>query len=499
MSRINKVMLIFPPARISTFYDKLCCVPMGISYLAAVIRDHYQVRILDSVTTGYEQERKLSWNYFQYGLPPDDIVREVEKFSPDLAGISCTSSSQFPIVAEICEKIKKLSSEIITVTGGSHPSFLPEQSFKHAPGLDFIIIGEGEESFPALLTALDKGSGWESIDGLAWRNNGEIRVNPKTKFIENLDRIPFPARDLLPLEKYFEINVPFMFYSKSPRNLSFLTSRGCPFKCTFCTSCHYWGNRIRYRSLENVMEELRELKQRYRVEEIKFEEDNLLLNRERAKKLFRAMIEEKLNFHWNIPGGAYLMSLLDEELVSLMKQSGCFELTLPFESGNQEVLDKIMKKPLDLAKAERAVRILKDYDIDTHAVFVIGLPGETKEQIKNTFRFARKLKPDHSYCFIFNPLPGSALYQECIDKGYFDPEQVFYADFATTGITTDEFNPTLLRRWQQHHSFFQNFSLLARRPRKFFGKYLKRVARKNALIAVLRAFRTFILSRLKNH
>jgi len=490
-------MLIYPPVRAGTFYDKMATQPMGLSYLAAVLRDRYQVKILDAAVLGYDQERPVNWNFMEYGLSYQQIIKEVEKFQPQVVGISCIFSAALPVVAEICKNVKKLSADIITVTGGTHPSFLPEDSFRRAPELDFIIKSEGELSFLELLAALEKGTSLEQVDGLAWKENGQVRQTPKTRWVENLDQLPFPARDLLPLEEYFKINVPFMFYSRHPRNVSFCSSRGCPFNCAFCSSCNHWGNRVRYRSVENALAEMRELKDRYQVREIKFEEDNLLLNKERAKKLFRAMIEEKFNFHWNMPNGTYIMSLLDQELVRLMKESGCYEVILAFESGCQEVLDNIIHKPLDLSKTERVIKNLRDNDIDIHAFFIVGFPGETREQIKQTFRFARTAGLDKGYVFMFNPLPGSALYKECIDKGYYDPELVFQANYANTACTTSEFNPPMLRRWQQAYSIGQNFDLLFKNPAKLFGKYLGRMARRRNFRAINMALRTFLLGLFK--
>jgi len=497
MHRIEKILLINSPIRISSFYDVVSCQPMGLAYLASVLRDKYDVKILDAIAMGREQERYLRWNYVQCGLSAEQILQEVEKFQPDVVGASCLFSFQLPVIAEIFKLIKSKYPEVITVTGGTHPSFLPEDSLCRVPDLDYIVIGEAEESFPQSLEAIEKGSTFSHIDGIAWRENGSVKVNPKTRFIENLDSIPFPAYDLLPMQKYFEINVPFMFYSKSPRNTSFLTSRGCPFKCTFCSSCHYWGNRVRYRSLENVLAEMRMLKEKFCIEELKFEEDNLLLNKERAKKLFRAMIDEKFNFYWNMPNGAYIMALLDEELVKLMKESGCYEVILAFESGDQYVLDNIVHKPLDLSRAERAVQILKHYDIDIHAFFIIGFPGETREQIKNTFRFARKMKIDKPYFFLFNPLPGSVLYQKCLEQKLITPEQVFETNYYYNALTTSEFNPKLLRKWQYSYTILQNVFLLFQNPRKLFGKYLKRVLNRKNFRAITKALRTAILSFFK--
>ncbi len=467
-------MLIFPPYRTAGFYDKMVCVPMGIAYLGAVLRKDYEVRLLDAVVEGYKQDRWLGNGYFEYGLTPDQIIAEIEDFAPQVVGVSCIFSSQFLFAADLIGRVKKEFPDIITVIGGAHPSFLPEDSFQHMPGLDFIIIGEGEESFPALLKAIEKGSGFETIDGLAFRDNGTIRVNPKTRFIENLDNLPFPARDLLPMEKYFKINIPALVFSKSPRNTSFITSRGCPFHCRFCSSCHYWGRRIRFRSTENVLAEIEELISRYRVEELKFEDDNLMAKVAKAKEIFRGMIGRGYKLHWNMPTGVWISALDDDELLNLMKQSGCYEVILAFESGDQYVIDNIIKKPLDLKKAMEITGKVKDHGIDTHAFFVLGLPGETRANIEQTFRYARSLALDKAFFFLFNPLPGAELYQEAIDKGMFDKEEVYRINYGLCGITTDEFNPALIQKMIARNHWYIAVRPLWRDPKKFVFKYLRR-------------------------
>jgi len=484
--KIDRVMLIFPPARMMTLYDKMACVPMGIAYLGAVLRKDYEVKLLDAVVEGHDQERWLNEHYFEYGLTTAQILKEIEKFQPQVVGVTCLFSSTFQVMSRLVNAIKKQFPEIITVTGGTHPSFLPEDSFKRTPGLDYICLHESEESFPQLLRAIAAGKGIEAIDGVAWRDNGSVRVNPKTRYIENLDGLPFPARDLLPIEKYFDINIPFMFFSKSARNISFNSSRGCPYRCRFCSSANHWGKRWRWRSPESVLAEMEELVSKYRVEELKFEDDNLLANTKRAKAIFRGMIERKFNLHWNMPNGVMIKALEDEELLSLMNESGCYEVIMAFESGDQYVIDNIVKKPLDLSRGAELTRRVKAHGIDAHAFFVIGFPGETRRQIMNTLKFAKSLPLDKAYIFMFNPLPGTEMYEEVIAKGLFKPEDLYHENYEFTGITTDEFNPELVRKLCHRTYWYYTFRPLWRDPRKFFTKYVRRILRPQMLMGLWR-------------
>ncbi len=475
---IEKVMLVFPPVTISRLYDKMCCMPMGIAYLGAVLRENYDVRLLDAVVEGHDLERDLEDpRVFQYGLSPEMIMDRVREYGPDVVGMSCLFSSQFPAVAEISRQVKKWGPEIVTVTGGTHPTFLPERCLEEE-ALDYIVMGEAEESFPKLLRAVSSGKGFNEIDGVAYRENGNTRVQEKTSWIQDLDSLPFPARDLLPVEKYFKINVPFMFFSKSPRNMSFITSRGCPCRCNFCSSTRFWGGRQRKRSPENVLAELEHLKSRYGIKEVKFEDDNLTVDWRRAKAIFQGMIDREIGLAWNMPNGVMVKTLEDTEMLRLMKESGCYEVILAFESGDQYVVDNIVNKPLDLEKSRDIVKNVKAMNIDTHAFFIIGFPGESLQQIKNTFSYARSLKLDKFYVFIFNPLPGTPLYRECLSRGLIEDEfQTEENCYLISGFSTEEWDPKMLEAMQKKEYWKAAFSTLFRDPVKFFGKYVRRVMR----------------------
>jgi magnesium-protoporphyrin IX monomethyl ester (oxidative) cyclase len=454
---------------------------MGIAYLGAVLNNRYDVRLLDAVVEGHHLERTITPQIIQYGLDTDMIMERIREFAPDVVGISCLFSHQFPVVTKLARKVKAWDSEVVTVTGGTHPTFLPERCLREE-ALDFIVMGEAEESFPALLKAIENGDSLQDIDGLAYRTEERQFINPKTAWIKDLDSLPFPARNLLPLQKYFDINIPFLYFSKSPRNISFISSRGCPFSCRFCSSCIYWGGRYRARSPENVLAELEHLKTVYGIEEVKFEDDNLTLDTNRAKAIFRGMIERKLNLFWNMPNGVMLKTLADRELIQLMKQSGCYEVVLAFESGDQWVLDNIVNKPIDLEASRGIVRNVMEEGIDTHAFFIIGFPGENLVQIKNTFTYAHSLDLDKMIVFFYNPLPGTSLYKECLERGLTNEAQTEKNQYAIGNISDQDWTPEILGKiiWREYWRF--TIRLLLRKPGIFFKKYVwRRLIRRDRL------------------
>jgi len=413
---IERVFLLFPPNRLYKETMKLVFPPLGISYIASVIRDEVEVAIMDAQAEGFYNEIELDDQFMIYGSSYDDILRRIEAFAPDIVGISCLFSSIFPVVRELCQRIKKLNPDIITITGGTYPTFCAEELLAKEPALDIIVLGEGEYTMRDIILALRRDGDLSEIDGIAWKEDGKVRVNPKTQLIENLDEIPFPARDLLPMDLYPKINIPHSFSAKHRYNTPMITSRGCPCRCTFCSSSRFWGYKYRWRSAENVLDEIGELIDKWGIREIQFEDDNITANKARAKKIFQGIIERGYKISFNLPNGVAVWTL-DEELIDLMKRAGCYELTLAFESGSQYVLDNIIKKPLNLERAKEITKLVHKAGIRTNAFYIFGFPGETMEHIKETFRFAREVKTHTAYFFIANPLPGTELYERARAEG----------------------------------------------------------------------------------
>jgi anaerobic magnesium-protoporphyrin IX monomethyl ester cyclase len=416
--KVERVLLIQPPLVVHTDLSsepKGVHPPIGLGYIAAVVEKNYDVRILDSAMEGYHTEVEIGRNRIRYGLTYDQIGERIDDFRPDVIGVSNGFSSGFGEALAVCKLARKINPEILTVLGGPHPSAVPEQ-VSHYEEVDFVVIGEGEYTFRDLLRGLADGC-WTELDGLAWKSNGKVVVQSKTRFIENLDELPWPARHLLPMKKYFDIGEAFLLTKRKPFT-PLNTSRGCVAQCTFCPIHATWGGRWRARSAANVLDEIEHLVRAYGVREIHFDDDNLVLNRNRAVALFQGLIDRKLDVVWTVPTGLALWAV-DDELLALMKKSGCYKLFVAVESGDEHMLKEVIRKPLDLKKVKPLVRTMQRLGIEVESFFVVGMPGETRESLRKTFRFARQLDTDVSHYFFANPMPGTQLWEMCEQKGYF--------------------------------------------------------------------------------
>lgn len=448
---------------------KLVFSPLGVSYLAAFVRGDVDVAIMDAVAEGFDHEQALDEDFISYGSPLSEIRQRIEAFRPQVVGITCLFSSVFPIIRQLCRMVKQVDPNILTVIGGTYPTFLPEHCLKEE-SLDLIVLGEGEDTFRDLILRLREGRPLGEVDGLAFREDGKVVVRPKTRWIADLDSIPFPARDLLPMEVYARINVPHSLSAKEKLNTPIITSRGCPARCSYCSSSRYWGYRFRARSPENVLDEIGELIERFNIRELQFEDDNFTANQKRAKAILQGILDRGYRVSFNFPNGVALWTL-DEELVELMQAAGCYEMTLAFESGSQYVLDHIIHKPLNLARAQKITRLIHQKGIRTNAFYIFGFPGETREQIQQTFRFAREMKTHMAYFFIANPLPGTELYRQAQEQGLL-PEDFNFENltFTRSVFKPGRFRPRELERLAGREFVKYNVRAFFRHPWILFKK-----------------------------
>ncbi len=456
----QKVMLIVPPRKQPSTSVKRCCTPIGLAYIAAVLeKENISVCILDTLAEGYDNEEEEGDGYINIGLSDEDIKSRIKEFGPSYVGIACAFTSEIGNTAKVAKLVKEVNPYIKVILGGLHPSNYPLETLDFIHEADFIILGEGEYRFPKLV------KGERDFDGLVIAENR--KVFPATTRIEDIDALPFPARHLLKMDIYIRINKHISPYPKRERTEQILTSRGCPCRCVFCTSSNFWGHVFRRRSPENVIEEMKQLIKEYGIQEFQFTDDTMTLDRERAIKIFELM--KPLNVSFCMANGTYVNSLT-EETIRKMKEGGCYQITFSIESGNKKSLE-LMKKNVDLTRVKPLVDYAKRQGISCHATLVVGVPGETLADIKGSFKFVRKCDFDSVSSFILSPLPGSEVYDNCIDKGYLNPVPFEKFDFRTTKINNPDLPPEDVERLMEKETTKFVVRFLFKHPVKFFRKY----------------------------
>jgi magnesium-protoporphyrin IX monomethyl ester (oxidative) cyclase len=425
--KIEKILLIVPPAiTIKSARDINPIPPMGLGYLAAVAEGMgLSVKILDCLAAGWNHETPVGKGLVRVGISYSQIETIVSEFAPDLVGISCHFSRQNSVYHQLFRLIKKAAPRCVTVTGGAHATVCPEELLRD-DNCDFLILGEAEESFKEFVSALCNGRDFETVDGLGWKLDGNFVINEKKNWIHDLDSIPFPAYHSMELDMYFGLEASHGIRHRR-KFAPIITSRGCPARCTFCSALKVWGGKFRFRTVSNVIEEMLLLKNKYGIEEIMFEDDNVTAHPVRAKELFRAMIVAKLGFVWDTPNGAGVWSM-DEEMIDLMKRSGCIKLNFPVESGSQRVLREVVRKPLDLVKVTRLVNYCRKVGLDYGMFLVIGMPGETLAEMWESFKFAAKCGCYTPHISVATPYPGTQLFAQCMD------EKLFAKPFSFDGM-----------------------------------------------------------------
>ena len=389
---------------------------------------------------GYE-----SWIFdpnFQ-GLSEQAVREELVRTQPDAVGITSSSTEYIPEVRRMSQLVKEELPQAIVILGGVLPTVLPEKAMED-PSVDYCIIGEGEYRLPQLLDEFNSEEcNLSNIDGLAW--GLPLVIQPMKDFISDLDAVGFPDYGNLDLSSYGNY-APKYDHEIRPRQLPFattITSRGCPYRCIFCAAATVSGRKVRLRSAANVLEEIDEL-YGLGIREIIFLDDHFLADRDRAIEIMRGLIDRDYGLMWKCAN--VTIWHLDRELLELMQKSGCYQLTVSPESGNQHVLRRIIKKPVKLDKVLHILGLAKNLGFEIVANFVFGFPGETWDQIRDTCRYAEKLNVDIVNFHLATPLPKTELMEICLRGGYLKSEDGEGLLGYTKGIIqTPDFNPVELQ------------------------------------------------------
>ncbi|MDG6223379.1 MAG: radical SAM protein [Candidatus Bathyarchaeota archaeon] len=421
--------------------------PLSIAYVAAVLEKQHEVIIIDAPTEGWRNSVDIDETNSKVGLTNEQIAEKIKQFSPDIAGVSIPFSGWSKAAFEVVSVIKNVDKDITTVLDGLHPSARPVECLSN-PDVDFVVRGEPEYSTLELVNALEKDATTDrlkDIKGIGFKENGKLVITGTRPEIEDLDALPFPARHLLPMKTYFEAvkENPIRGVIRDHYAIM-LTSRGCPHNCVFCSNHIVMGKKWRGRNPESVVDEIEQLVKTYQIKQIDFFDDNMTLIKKRAEKICDLIVERNLNINWFVPTGVRA-DTLDEQLLRKMKRSGCKGIRFAPESGVQRVVTDIIGKNMKLEDVEKAVVLAKKVGIKTAIFFILGLIGETKEDMEQTIQYAyklRKLGAEKFHFSIATPIYGTELYKQAVEgdflKDGFSDEALARAEPL---IETPEFTP----------------------------------------------------------
>lgn len=396
--------------------------PLGLAYVAAALeRGGYQVEIYD--------------NYL-IECPIEEVKAEIKKRQPQIVGITC-SSLTYTRCIETAKAAKEACPTCKVVVGGPHPSYMPETMLQHCE-IDYVVIGEGETAIVKLAASIFQGepnSAIAKISGIACKINGEIaRTAPE--FITDLDLVPFPARHILPMKMY-DRALPYIDV-KPVDTMSIL--RGCPYNCAYCETRELWGTACRAFSPQKVIDEIKHMMEKYGTKGIYFVGDNFTINKNRSSELCRLIKENHLDIKWTCETRA---DLVNKKLLMDMKSAGCQTIFFGTESGSPRIQQKLGKN-IDLQEVERTFEICRQVGIKTATSFMLGIPGETVEDMQATFNYAKRLKADVCMFNIYIACPGSKLYDEVVSQHLYDQMDNYLAR-----VKTPEFDYDMLVKIQK--------------------------------------------------
>ncbi|HEX9862363.1 MAG TPA: radical SAM protein [Candidatus Bathyarchaeia archaeon] len=395
---------------------------MDLAYVAAVLEKQHKVQVIDVPNEGWDNLEEIDGAKYRQGLKNEEIIARIKSFAPDAVVITVPFSGWSSAAFDVAATVKKVDKDIAIALIGLHPSARPAECLKQ-PSVDFVVIGEPEETVLELAGVLEQGkkSELKKVKGIGFVENGETIITASRPFIQDLDSLPFPARHLLPMKQFFEAakKIPISGNLRKP-SVRMLTSRGCPYGCIFCSNRIVMGRQWRARSAENVVAEIEHIIATYDIRQIDFLDDNIAFDRKRLETICDLIVEKDLNIEWCTPNGVRADSL-DSELLAKMRKAGCVSILIAPESGVQRVVDQIIKKRQDLRKVEEVIIAARKLGIKVGCFFIIGMIGETKDDIKATIKYAyklRKLGADRFYFSYATPLYGTELYKQAKQGGF---------------------------------------------------------------------------------
>jgi radical SAM superfamily enzyme YgiQ (UPF0313 family) len=445
-----KILLVKP-----NYDSHIITPPLGLGYISSYLQK-FGVEAL--VIDGLREKLKMN-----------EMVERILVQKPDVVGITCMTAFYNEVIA-LSRALHEKGIKI--VIGGPHPTFLPYQTLVDSLA-DYVICGEGEVAF---LNLVEQNLCGDNIQGVYSLSNLKNEEQPiiKAQVINNLDDIPFP--DWVSLDPRSYPRAPHGAFMKGFPIGIIITSRGCPYECTFCASPKLCDRKIRFRSPDNVVEEIKYLINNFQIKEIHFEDDNLTLRRDNIEKLCYLLIGNGIKVNWACPNGIRA-DKVDREIIQLMKDSGCYFFSYGIESANNNILKNIKKRE-SIEVIEKAIEIADEVGISTQGFFIFGLPGETAGTIEENIVFAVKSKLSRAQFLILDVLPGSELWETL--KGKFVPnwnkESYREPEWLPEGVTMEQLQSAQSRAFRRFYLRPKIFWKLARQVdyRQFFY-FMKRI------------------------
>ena len=465
------IFLANTPYFLKERYGKLASVGatlphLGLLMLGAVLRKAgHHVRIVDASAQGLDYEETLE---------------EVKRFKPDIIGLTAVTPSIIR-TAKLASMIKEtIWPSVPIIIGGPHFTAVPEQTLMDFPVFDYGVVGEGEKTITELVDTIGVQGNPSNMPGVAFCKNGKVIFGPHRQVIKDLDFLPFPAWDFLDGFPYRYH--PALFKYKRLPSTHIISARGCPCKCIFCDTSVF-SRQIRFHSPEYVLEMIGYLVKRFGIKEIIFEDDQFLIKKERVARICEGILKAKWNISWCCSGR--VNSVNDLELLNLMKQSGCWQISYGIESASQKILD-FAKKAITINQIENAVRLTNEAGILSKGYFIFGLPYETETTMKDTIKFAKRIPLSDISAFTLTPFPGSEMYDIAEQHGTIDK------DFEKMNLLDVVYIPNGLSKEKllyYQRRFMKEFYL---RPR-ILGNYVGRlIANPLNTFNLLKAFYGFL-------
>ncbi len=420
--------------------------PLGVAYIAATLKQYHDVTVIDAYGEAINDFHDFHHGkYLINGLTPQMTIRRIPN-NTKVIGISCMFSNEWIYAKYLIKLIKEEFPEADIIIGGEHVTADYDYILETCPQITACVLGEGEETILSTVNALERGTPLEDVSGLAFMKEGAIhKTNARTR-IRNINEIPWPAWDLIPLENYLSAGLGYGNYGN--RSIPILATRGCPYKCTFCTNPQMWGTNWNAREPEDVIKEIKYYIKTYKIDSFEFFDWVGIMNRKWIIAFASLLIKEDLDIKWAYPTGSRTEAL-DKEVLTLLKESKMRFIIYPSETGSKKTVDRI-KKRINLKKMKKSMRECVKLDIPCEATLIFGFPGQTMFEVLESYLFLIQcafIGVHEMTCFYFVPYPGSELFFQLLKEKKIKREEGKYEEMLVDFVYNRPFS---FKSWSEH-------------------------------------------------